>query len=653
MLKKQQKPILSIVIAIAIIFTFVEGAIFILQVMQRNQNNEMGTRYRDLQVTLELLDVKSCSVGDLHDVYDDFSVAAEKLLEDRINLYLVDEKNTVLIGDYEGYRWVEDSISSYWGEENYFDDVRFMHILAALPDAQVVAVSSAHADKDFLSRMVDYNFIYKNKIYYKIPFEISDGSSYAMVVEKYFTLSGKAVQQMVMLLIIYVSILLVLWIISMCQAISRHDDFRRLLKVAYYDELTGIANQKRFELEVADRLKHSRNRKYAIITIDIMKFKVINDFYGEEIGNEILVGLAQQITKASDRDEFVARQQGDVFLAFWKYSTREEMDERIRRLDAKMRWVYAEQTVHFRYGVFPIPDRKEEVSRMINFANMAMDIHSDSVDCHIGYLDSKEREKMRWEKVLESEMEGALLNKEFEIYLQPKFYTDGSKVGGAEALVRWNSPNRGRIAPDDFIPLFEKNGFIMRLDDYMLEEMCKIQRKWLSEGYDLVTISVNVSRAHLMEANLVENIVAIVDRYYLPHSCIELELTESAFFDDKQVIVNTIRKMQAHGFKVSMDDFGAGYSSLNSLKDLPLDVIKLDAGFFRDASNSERGEKIIRNTIEMAKDLNMKIVAEGIEREDQVKFLNSIGCDLIQGYYFAKPMKIDEFEKLVYLKDAE
>ena len=182
----------------------------------------------------------------------------------------------------------------------------------------------------------------------------------------------------------------------------------------------------------------------------------------------------------------------------------------------------------------------------------------------------------------------------------------------------------------------------------MLEEVCKKQRKWLSEGKKLLPISVNVSRAHLKQQDLVEDIIAIVDRYDLPHSCIELELTESAFFDDKEILVQTIKKMQEAGFTVSMDDFGTGYSSLNSLKDLPLDVIKLDAEFFKEAMDPKRGQTIVKNTIEMAKNLNMKIVAEGIEKESQVTFLNEIGCDLIQGFYFAKPMTLKEFEMLVY-----
>lgn len=647
MIKKQQRTVLSILIAIAILFTIIEGAVFILQILQRNQNNEMETTYRELSVMLDFLHTEEYTQDDLQNLYDEFAVGAEKLLNQRVTLYMLDDYNSVIVGNYDNYQKI-DYKAVYNPGQTFFNDIQFMNIIRRFPETDMRLVSEDHKEKGFLAGIADYTFFYKDKMYFHFPFTIADGTRYELVVEKNLTFSGYSVQEMVTLLIIYCVVLLVLWIISMCQAISRNDDFRRLQKIAYYDELTGIANQKWFEMELKNKIKAGKSKKYAIIAIDIVKFKVINDFYGEETGETILKGIAKQLEEHSDKDELYARQQGDIFLLMWKYDTIENLDERIRRLDAKMCWAYAEQSVHFRYGVFPIPDKKEEAGRMINFANMAIDNNDGSKDCNIGYLDSREREKMRWEKVLEGEMEAALMNNEFEIYLQPKFLTDGSRVGGAEALVRWNSPTRGKISPDDFIPLFERNGFIMKLDDYMLEEVCKQQRKWLSEGNEPVPISVNVSRAHMTVPSLVDDIVAIVDRYSLPHTYIELELTESAFFDNKQILVDTIRNMQKHGFKVSMDDFGAGYSSLNSLKDLPLDIIKLDAGFFRDASDSERGETIVRDTIQMAKNLNMKIVAEGIEREEQVKFLDKVGCDLIQGYYFAKPMTIKEFEILVY-----
>lgn len=248
-----------------------------------------------------------------------------------------------------------------------------------------------------------------------------------------------------------------------------------------------------------------------------------------------------------------------------------------------------------------------------------------------------------WERKVEDDMERALAAREFKVYLQPKISAAEEELAGAEALVRWIHPKEGFIPPNKFIPIFEKNGFILKLDDYMLEEVARQQSEWISQGRKIVPISVNVSRAHFTREDLAEHICEIVDKYKVPHEVIELELTESAFFDDKKVLLNTVKKLRDSGFPVSMDDFGAGYSSLNSLKELTIDVLKIDADFFRNVEEVERGMLIVSEVIDLAKKLDMKIVAEGIESRDQVDFLVQQECDLIQGYFFAKPMPVEEF----------
>jgi len=234
------------------------------------------------------------------------------------------------------------------------------------------------------------------------------------------------------------------------------------------------------------------------------------------------------------------------------------------------------------------------------------------------------------------------------VYLQPKYSPKEEELSGAEALVRWISPEEGFVPPNRFIPIFEKNGFILKLDDYMISEVARQQAQWISEGKNVVPISVNVSRAHFTKVDLAEHICRLVEQYNVPHEVIELELTESAFFEDKEVLLGTVRKLREYGFTVSMDDFGAGYSSLNSLKEIPLDVIKLDAEFFRGNDEAGKGKIIVNETIDLAKKLNMRTVAEGIETKEQVDFLAELGCDLIQGYYFAKPMPLKEFEQKAF-----
>ena len=241
-------------------------------------------------------------------------------------------------------------------------------------------------------------------------------------------------------------------------------------------------------------------------------------------------------------------------------------------------------------------------------------------------------------------------NEEFLVYYQPKYDPQTNELKGAEALIRWESPEYGFKGPGAFIPIFEKNGFITEIDHYMLRHVASDQKRWLDAGYNCVPVSVNISRAHFIEDDLAEQIRDAVDAIGTPHELIELELTESAFFDDKNALVSTIERLKEYGFTVSMDDFGSGYSSLNSLKDIPLDVLKLDAEFFRGDADDERREIVVAEAIKLAKCLNMRTVAEGVEVKEQVDFLADQGCDMIQGYYFAKPLPCNEYEQRIRLE---
>ena len=267
----------------------------------------------------------------------------------------------------------------------------------------------------------------------------------------------------------------------------------------------------------------------------------------------------------------------------------------------------------------------------------------DEAENKIAFFDVEMNNQRIWERKVEDDMSRALANKEFQVYLQPKISTTEEVLAGAEALVRWIHPQEGFIPPNKFIPIFESNGFITKLDDYMLEEVASLQAQWIAQKRKIVPISVNISRAHFTRSDLATHISSIVDKYKVPHNVIELELTESAFFDDKKLLLNTIKQLRESGFSVSMDDFGAGYSSLNSLKEMQIDVLKIDADFFRGANAEERGMLIVSEVIDLAKKLDMKIVAEGIESREQVDFLTEQECDLIQGYFFAKPMPVAEF----------
>ena len=239
-------------------------------------------------------------------------------------------------------------------------------------------------------------------------------------------------------------------------------------------------------------------------------------------------------------------------------------------------------------------------------------------------------EERKWIDTVVEKQQAALDNEEFVVYYQPKYNPRTDELSGAEALIRWESPEYGFVTPNRIIPIFEQNGFITEIDHYMITHVARDQKRWLDMGLKCVPVSVNVSRAHFIEETLAEQIRDMVDAEGCPHEYVEIELTESAFFDDKKAMLSTIGRLKSYGFAVSMDDFGSGYSSLNSLKDMPLDVLKLDAEFFRGEQGGDRGQIT---------------VAEGVEIKEQVDFLASQGCDMIQGYYYAKPEPGKAFEE--------
>ena len=263
----------------------------------------------------------------------------------------------------------------------------------------------------------------------------------------------------------------------------------------------------------------------------------------------------------------------------------------------------------------------------------------ESGESAIAFFDSKLVEEEKWINTVTERQNKAIANEEFLVYYQPKYDPRTSELRGAEALIRWNAPDMGLVPPGKFIPIFEESGFITHIDDYMLIHVARDQRRWLNEGRKCVPVSVNVSRAHFGQYDLAEYICGLIDREGCPHSLLEIELTESAFFDDENAMIKTINRLKELGFLVSMDDFGSGYSSLNSLKDMPLDILKLDAGFFRGSEDNPRTEIVVSEAIRLAKSLNMKTVAEGVEEKSTVDFLANEGCDMIQGYYFAKPVQ--------------
>lgn len=426
-----------------------------------------------------------------------------------------------------------------------------------------------------------------------------------------------------------------------------------LEKLAYYDDLTGIANKNLFLLTAAELIAAGK-AEYAYIVLDINKFKLVNDIFGYAYGDLLLKHIAKTVSEEFCVEEAAARYTGDIFHILCKFSSdsRTALEERLKKLAEKIADYqfahHADYRITMCFGIYVIENVNSKIEAMGDRASFALKQIKDTYTTATYFFNDAIRNRIIEEQEIENEMEAALANGEFKVYLQPKYSLDTEQMGGAEALVRWLHPKKGLISPVTFIPVFEKNKFITKLDLYMLEQVCRRLRKWIDMGKAPVVISVNQSRLHLHNPNYLGELTRILARYDISAKWIELEITESAFFEDTEKMIEVMNSLHELNFKISMDDFGSGYSSLNMLQDIAVDVLKIDKNFFNESSNSERGKKIVDNIISMADDLNIVVVAEGVETAEQVAFLKQTNCHLVQGYYFARPMPIEDFEDKYY-----
>lgn len=438
--------------------------------------------------------------------------------------------------------------------------------------------------------------------------------------------------------------------------ISFYRNKRSLETVAYVDTITGGNTIQKFYEEAKDFLaKPMGNVPYCMIYFNIEKFKVLNEQFGKRTCDELLCAIHHSITDNLAADECIGRQFADNFCILARYESEAVLVKRFGDWrNACIQYITNKGSMwmpqNAEFGVFIIDNTDIPIAHMIDRAKLSLTeaacVLSDKM--HYAIYDEQVRRTLLREKELEDRMEDALATREFEVYLQPKYCTRTERIGGAEALVRWKTPKEGMIYPDEFIPLFEKNGFVVQIDLFVFEEVCRLLERWSQAGQPCIKISVNCSRTHLKSPNFLDKYRRIVEKYKLPPNVLELELTESAVFEDVETLANVIREIHSMGFGCSMDDFGSGYSSLNLIREIPVDTLKLDKIFFHSSSTDfERTESVVGSIISMAKALHMCTIAEGVEERKQVDMLKKMSCDYIQGYYFAKPMPIRQFEKLL------
>lgn len=414
---------------------------------------------------------------------------------------------------------------------------------------------------------------------------------------------------------------------------------------ATHDPLTGLYNKEFFYEKVRQRLDEQPEEQFILICSDIGNFKMVNDVFGTECGDRVLIRIARALHEMCKPDQIYGRIDNDGFALLMKKSDYGE--EYFQNVPQSK--VYVEKDIEYPIrlylGVYEIVQKDLPVSVMCDRAKMAIATIKGNYQKRLAYYDEKLRQSVLNEQEIMGELDDAIASGQFHIYLQAQVNGQGESHG-AEALVRWIHPKKGYLPPSAFIDILEKNGAIVRLDRYIWELACQKLREWTDEGREDMYLSVNISPKDFYFIDIYETFTSLVEQYGINPGRLHLEITETSVMTDVQQRIKIIERLQAYGFIVEMDDFGSGYSSLNMLKEIHVNVLKVDMVFLRKTTEMERSRKILRTIITLAQELGMETIVEGVETSEQLEFLKSISCDIFQGYYFAKPMEVSQFEEI-------
>lgn len=410
------------------------------------------------------------------------------------------------------------------------------------------------------------------------------------------------------------------------------------------DTLTGLLTKEAFYRKVECILR-SGESGYCVVAADLERFIVFNDAYGEVEGDNLLKRIAKEFRKAFDKKTLIAHGYADRFFLFTKKE--KELEEKFLKISMQVQNFFPSTRVVVKFGIYDIDEKEYIVRAMCDRATLAIGIIKNQYDKVFCYYNDAIRENLIMEQKITSIMNWALEQHQFQVYYQPKFDAEAESIVGAEALVRWIHPEYGFLTPSKFIPVFEKNGFITEMDKYVWEEVCIFLKKQKENARKLIPISVNVSRKDIYNEDLSDYFPKLIEKYGLESKWLHLEVTESAYSENPQQVVKVISQLRKKGFIIEMDDFGSGYSSLNALSEIPIDVLKLDMKFIQNEFLHKNSKNIIHSVINLAKWMNLLIVAEGVESKEQLENLRELKCNIIQGYYFAKPMQERELERML------
>lgn len=563
--------------------------------------------------------------------------------------YLTEKFHEVIFSDSfqgEGYTYIVagdgDVISSYGdGMQKEYDNI-FIYTGDAAQYDDAIQEKVENDMREKISRVgIGVNEDNDKYFYCYKPLEIesADMNWYIFSIEPKSVLDERMhpiMRDIQFLTVILICILVMANIVFLFYNVRRRQE---LFRLAYKDSITGGDNFSNFK----EKAKKYENTEGYVIALDISEFKLVNNVCGNASGDEVLKVIWDVILANCNDNEQAARVNADRFVIFWIESSKKTVTYRIEKLINEIEGISEQLSVPRLYPVIGIRavEKLDDADKRYGEALRAKSLIKNRRDRHYAFYDEIDYDTIVENKKLENGFEKALADKKFEVWYQPKFNSHTGKIVGSEALIRWRADDGSLISPGRFIPLFEKNGNIIRLDEYVFREVCRQQKEWQKEGIQILPVSVNISRFSLYYSNVVEKYERIINYYDVDHKYVQIEITESAIIENT-VIVELIQKFHDAGFDILLDDFGSGYSSLASLNQMPFNTIKLDKSLV-DYVGNENGEKLLKFIVQLVQSLGMKITAEGVEYKEQLDFLENLNCDDIQGFYFSKPLMLADF----------
>ncbi|HGT1504321.1 TPA: EAL domain-containing protein [Clostridioides difficile] len=423
---------------------------------------------------------------------------------------------------------------------------------------------------------------------------------------------------------------------------------KEILSLAYEDKVTYIGNQNKFYRECSKYLLDKPSLNYIIVYFDINNFKMINDTFGYEFGDNLLITIAKALKEELTEGEVYARLSSDYFAIFCDYKN--GRNKIIRKLDNIRSNIESNLSIVFEIslcvGIYFVEEGEVDIQKAVNKANMARSV-AKGKNINYAIYNEDVRNKLSEESMILDDIKIALVKNQFEVYYQPKFSLVTGEMIGSEALIRWNHPEHGFISPAVFIPIAEKSKLILKIGRFVFERVCNDLYEWKKQGKKIVPVSVNLSRVELYQPDIVKFINKTIKMYNLSSDFIEIEITETVAINELNILKNVLNELRTYGFSISMDDFGTGYSSISCLRDMPIDILKLDKSFLGGIEHDERSRNIAKSIVSLAKSLDLVVIIEDVESKEQAELMKQFGCDLVQGFYFARPMPAKNFLDLL------